>query len=232
MPLSGNVLHADDGALGFDFNADGQALTPALARAFHDAGYRFCLRYVPREAAAGTLGFDLKAAEARLLLDSGFGVMAVQHFKSEKGWTPDPGLGKRYGEFAARWAAEKVGLPGGVCVFLDLEAVKDGTPKADILGYCTEWHQAVTRAGYAPGLYLGDRARLSSNEVADKLPFEHHWVAFNETFDIPGRGFQLKQITVGPSSELRPAKAKGFIFQADRAHVDRKGGSVAWLAAS
>ena len=231
MPLSGTVK--SPGAadiLGLDFNADGQSMTPKRAKAFHDFGYRYCLRYVPREKTAGTVGFDLKAAEAAFLLEAGFALMAVQHFKSEAGWVPTPDLGKRYGAFAAEWAREKIGFPPGVCVFLDLEAVKAGTPKQDILDYCLEWHAQVKAAGFAPGLYLGDGARLKGKEIAENLPFEHYWLAFNEDFDIPGRGFQLKQVAVGASSPLRPPGTQGFRFQADKTRIDQKGGTVKWLA--
>lgn len=229
MPLSGTVQKAPAGALGLDFNADGQKMTPKRAKALRDAGYTFCVRYVPREASAGTVAFDLRRAEAQMLLDEGFALMAVQHFKSDAGWTPTPQLGTDYGTFAARWAREKVELPAGVCIFLDLEAVKAGTPKQDVIAYCTNWHAQVAAAGYEPGIYLGDRARLNSTE-AGKLPFKHHWIAFNETFDIPGRGFQLKQKAVGASSPLRPPGLQGFRFQADETRTDDAGGRLSWLA--
>ncbi|MFL5542698.1 MAG: glycoside hydrolase domain-containing protein [Longimicrobiaceae bacterium] len=233
MSLTGTVRKADPGVLGLDFNADGQKMTAARAKAFREAGYRFCLRYVPREATAKTVDFDLRKAEAQMLLDEGFALMAVQHFKSEKGWTPTPQLGRDYGAFAARWAQEKVELPPGVCVFLDLEAVKSGTPKQDIIDYCAEWHQQVLKAGYVPGVYLGTGARLADTEVAAKLPsFEHFWIAFNETFEVPGRGIQLKQILVKKNDPLRPPGTGGFIFQADRTSIDQKGGIVSWVAPS
>lgn len=230
MPLTGTVRNAAAGVLGLDFNADGQKMTPKRAKAFRDAGYKFCVRYVPREASAKTVAFDLRRDEAQMLLDEGFALMAVQHFKSDAGWTPTPQLGTDYGAFAARWAREKVELPEGVCLFLDLEAVASGTPKNDVVAYCTNWHAQVAAAGYAPGIYLGDRARLSSKEVAQLLPFEHHWIAFNETFDIPGRGFQLKQKPVGAGSPLRPPGVGGFLFQADHTRTDDAGGTLSWLA--
>jgi Domain of unknown function (DUF1906) len=231
MPLSGTVQKAGKDVLGLDFNADGQKMTPVRAKKFRDAGYKFCLRYVPREASAGTVSFDLRRAEAQMLLDEGFAIMAVQHFKSESGWTPTPQLGRDYGAFAARWAQEKVELPPGVCVFLDLEAVKSGTPKQDVVDYCAEWHQQVKAAGYEPGIYLGTGAKLANTEVAQKLPFfEHFWAAFNEDFTVPGRGIQLKQIAVGASSPLRPPGLQGFRFQADRTSIDQKGGKLSWLA--
>jgi hypothetical protein len=231
MPLSGTVQKAGAGVLGLDFNADGQKMTPKRAKAFRDAGYKFCVRYVPREASAITVAFDLRRAEAQMLLDEGFAIMAVQHFKSASGWTPTPQLGTDYGAFAARWAREKVELPDGVCIFLDLEAVKAGTPKADIVAYCANWHAQVAAAGYAPGIYLGDGARLADTEVAAKLPFfEHYWIAFNETFQVPGRGIQLKQKAVGAGSPLRPPGVQGFRFQADHTSIDSKGGKLSWLA--
>jgi Domain of unknown function (DUF1906) len=229
MPLTGTVQSAPAGALGLDFNADGQHMSPKLATAFRGEGYEFCLRYVPREAKAITVDFDLRAAEADFLLDAGFALMAVQHFKSEKGWTPSGKLGREYGEFAASWVRNKVGFPDGVCLFCDLEAVAGGTPTKDILEYCLEWHEQVEDAGYAPGLYLGDRAGLSGKTIAEHLPFEHYWIAFNEDFQIPGVGFQMKQVAVGATSSLRPAGAKGFRFQADKIQQDQKGATPRWL---
>jgi hypothetical protein len=229
MPLNGTVQSAPADARGLDFNADGQHMTPKLATAFRNAGYTFCLRYVPREAKAVTVDFDLRAAEADFLLDAGFALMAVQHFKSEKGWTPSAKLGRDYGEFAASWARNKVGFPDGVCLFCDLEAVASGTSTKDILEYCLAWHEQVEDAGYAPGLYLGDRAGLSGKTIAEHLPFNHYWIAFNEDFKIPGHGFQMKQIAVSASSDLRPKEAKGFRFQADRTQKDEAGGTVSWL---
>ncbi|HEX2079277.1 MAG TPA: glycoside hydrolase domain-containing protein [Longimicrobium sp.] len=229
MPLSGTVKIAEAGVLGLDFNADGQTMTPQLAEALRDAGYRFCLRYVPREAEAKTVAFDLRKQEAQFLLDSGFALMVVQHFERDPEWVPFADKGRRYGAFAAQWAREKIELPEGVCVFLDLEAVKSGTPKQDIIDYCLAWHGEVKAAGYAPGIYVGNRARLTGKEIAEKLPFEHHWEAFNEQFEIP-TGIQLKQIFVTATSPLRPAGAKGFRFQADRTSIDNKGRALRWLA--
>lgn len=231
MPLPGIVQTAPAGVLGLDFNADGQKMTAARAKAFREADYKFCLRYVPRTPTAQTVDFDIRRPEAQMLLDEGFALMLVQHFKSESGWVPTPQLGRDYGAFAARWARDKVDMPGGVCIFLDLEAVKSGTPKQDIIGYCEQWHQQVQQAGYVPGVYLGTGARLADTEVAAKLPFfEHFWIAFNETFQVPGRGIQLKQIRVGATSPLRPPGTQGFRFQADRTSIDAKGGRLSWLA--
>jgi hypothetical protein len=230
MPLSGMVQDAPTDALGLDFNADGQHMTPKLAQAFRAAGYQFCVRYVPREETAKTVDFDLRAEEADFLLDAGFALMAVQHFKSDAGWVPTADLGRRYGEFAARWARNRVGLPDGVTVFCDLEAVAANVPTGDVLAFCLEWHGEVEDAGYTPGLYLGDRARLSGQVIADNLPFRHYWLAFNEAFDIPGRGFQMRQAAVGKNSPLRPAAAKGFRFQADRVRPDAQGDVVRWIA--
>jgi Domain of unknown function (DUF1906) len=229
MALGGIVADAPEAALGLDFNTDGQHMTPKLAQAFRETGYSFCVRYVPREATAVTVHFDLRAAEAEFLLGAGFALMLVQHFKSEAGWTPGADLGLRYGEFAASWARNKIGLPDGVCLFCDLEAVAGGVPAKDVVDFCLQWHAQVDDAGYSPGLYVGDRARLSGQVIADQLPFTHYWLAFTESFQIPGRGFQMKQLAVPATSELRPAAAKGFRFQADRVQSDEQGDTVRWL---
>lgn len=229
MALAGTVASVPAGTLGLDFNADGQHMTPKLAAAFRALGYEFCIRYVPREASATTTAFDLRSEEADFLLDAGFALMAVQHFRREAGWTPSGDLGARYGEFAAGWARNRVGLPDDVCIFCDLEAVATGTPTADIVEYCVRWHAEVEQAGYRPGLYVGDRAKLSGSVIASQLPFEHYWLAFTEDLTIPGRGFQLKQSAVAASSPLRPAIAGGFRFQADRVQADAQGETPRWV---
>src|SRR3569833_1730827 len=82
MTLDGHVFTGVFGVRGFDANV---RVTPQIAAAFSEHGYRFCVRYVPREAYHDE---DLTAAEARVILDAGLAFMAVQHEKSVRAWTP------------------------------------------------------------------------------------------------------------------------------------------------
>ena len=113
------------------------------------------------------------------------------------------------GEFAANWARNKVGFPDGISLLCDLGAVASGTPTKDIIDFCVRWHEEVEDGGYAPGIYIGDRAHLSGGLIADSLPIEHYWLAFNEDFSILGRF--MKQMAVGANSKLRPPNCEGVL---------------------
>lgn len=229
MTLSGKVERVDAGVRGFDCDGrGGNKLTAGLAKAFRDAGYRFCLRYVPREPKARTVKYDLKADEAGLILDAGLALMVVQHFPGT-GWRPTGELGKGYGEFAVKWAQEVVGLPAGVSMFCDMEGVAPDHPQKDVIEHCIAWHGVVSAAGYSPGLYVGDAARLGGQTIAARLGmFNHFWLAFTEKFTIPGRPFELRQFSVAKDAPERPAAAAGFRFQRDETDAE-PGRELKWL---
>ena len=233
MPLAGGAREATPDVFGFDFDArpgdQPFPMTPALARAFRDHGYDFCVRYVPRRADPPSTTYDLKAQQADMLLDAGLALLAVQHFEGE-GWKPSEALGTEYGDHAAEWALERIGFVGDVTIFCDIEGVAITTPEQRVIDYCHAWHASVLAAGFRPGAYLGSNARIPDGEVTSVLPFEHYWAAFNETFAIPGRGLQMKQLAVGAKSPLRPKAAAGFRFQADRLQRDQADQIVRWFS--
>src|SRR5580692_12567876 len=117
QPLPGSVQPALAGLLGFDVN---QVLTAEQALGFKNAGYAFCIRYLPRAAALAA--GNLTKAEARNILGAGLALMPVQHV-SLPGWQPNTNLGTAYGNFAANYTAQVVNLPSGVNVWCDLEEV-------------------------------------------------------------------------------------------------------------
>jgi glycoside hydrolase-like protein len=229
MPLSGKVESVNAGLRGFDCDGrSGNKLTAELAKAFRAAGYRFCLRYVPREPKAKTVKYDLKADEAELILDAGLALMVVQHFPGA-GWRPTGELGKSYGAFAVKWAKEMVGLPAGVSMFCDMEGVAADQPQKDVIEHCIAWHGEVKAAGYSPGLYVGDAAKLGGQTIKDRLGmFNHFWLAFTEKFTIPGRPFELRQFSVGKNAPERPPAAAGFRFQRDETDSEA-GRALKWL---
>ena len=220
--LDGHVYTAPDGVRGFDAN---EKISRQAAAAFHAHGYRFCLRYVGRLKANTR---DLSATESRGLLAAGLGLMVVQHVASETAWTPTPGKGRSYGAFAAAESA-RIGVPPGVTVWCDLEGVAPGTPPDDVVDYCNEWHSAVAKAGYVPGVYVGWHAGLNATRLYRDLRFTHYWSAYNLNADQAPviRGVQMRQA-------VRTARDKvpgvNFLFQTDRVKADALGGRPTLIA--
>lgn len=187
MSLNGIPTVAPDGTRAFDCN---QVLTAAQAKAFHDAGYRAALRYVPRVTPRD---YDLTRAEAEVILAAGLALGVVQHVAPEN-WKPTGELGQQYGAVAAE-QCELIGLPMGVNVWCDLEGVKVGTPDVDILAFLHEWWTAVAAKGYLPGLYVGWHAGLSAQQLYHDTKFQYFWAAYNlNADDVPAvRGICMRQ---------------------------------------
>lgn len=170
---------------GFDVN---QPLTAVQACNFKDAGYAFCIRYLPRTAAL--IQGNLTAAEITILHGAGLAIGAVQHV-AEPGWQPSAALGSEYGLFAASYA-EMIGIPKGINLWCDLEDVAGDSTVQDVIDYCTSWFKSVQGSGYDPGLYCGWNMELDPQQLYD-LPFKHYWKAYNYDDGVATRGFQLIQ---------------------------------------
>lgn len=175
------------GSKGFDCNT---RVTADAAQRFYDAGYHFAVRYVRR---AGPHDYDLSVREVADLLRAGLGLMVVQHV-APPGWIPTPGVGRIYGEIAAR-EADAAGVSAGTTLWCDLEGVKHGTPHADVIGFCNSWYDAVRSGRFSPGLYVGDSCGLTANELYRNLRFRRYWAAYNLNRDeYPAiRGAQMRQ---------------------------------------
>jgi hypothetical protein len=215
LALPGNIQAAPAGLAGFDVN---QPLTAAQALGFKNAGYAFCIRYVPRtpDLQAG----NLTNAEAVDILSAGLALMPVQHV-ALPGWAPTTNLGTMYGNYAATYAKQVVGLPPGLNLWCDLEGVAPGTTAQNVVNYCQAWHYAVHSAGFVPGIYVGYDVVLTPAQLNDELSFQHYWRAYNGP-EVATRGFQLIQ-------QLEK-KLNGIEFDPDVAQVDELGDSVLWLA--
>jgi hypothetical protein len=217
--LSGSVQTATAGVKGFDANA---TITSSSAIAFYDAGYRFCVRYVGRVSMAT---YDLTNSEAQDILNAGLALMVVQHVL-DPGWTPTQSLGAEYGANAAAFS-QQIGVPPGVNVWLDLEGVSTSAAASEVTAYCTAWYDAVSSAGYVPGLYVGWEPGLTGGEIYD-LPFDHYWGAYNvDGSSIPyPRGFQLQQHegTGGTIGGLTTET-----YDDDDTETDAEGGTPLWL---
>src|SRR5215831_18551940 len=154
MLLPGNVQAAGDGLLGFDTAG---IVTAAKAADFFARGFRYCIRYVSRVAKQGP--DDLSAAEAIDLLNSGLALMLVQHVRGD-GWIPSAELGASDGVHAA-YHAFVTGFPPGVNVWCDLEGVSVDAIARQVIDYSNAWYDAVSAAGYVPGLYVGAGSNLN-----------------------------------------------------------------------
>jgi len=213
VSLPGQVESATPSVPGFDCNT---TLPASLARAFYKQGYKFCFRYLSRETESA---HDLSELEATDILNSGLAVMPVQHVRRQ-GWSPDQNLGQQDGQNAAQ-NAQLVGFPAGVSVWCDLEEVNRAAQAQDVIDYCEAWYEAVQAGGYVPGVYVGARALLTGQQLAD-LSFQHYWRSQSRVPEIPNRGYQLIQLF--PSIEIN-----GVSVDIDIAQDDEKGGQAPWL---
>jgi hypothetical protein len=214
-PLPGTVKPAPAGLLGFDVNG---ILSHAQAVNFKNAGYAFCVRYLPRTAAL--VAGNLTNQEALGIVQAGLALMAVQHV-ALPGWAPTAALGTQYGSFAATYAQQTVGLPAGMNIWLDLEEPAANTPAADVIAYCQAWYTAVQSAGYVPGVYVGYGAILTAEQLYSKLSFQHYWRAYNGP-QVATRGYQILQKT--------QKAVNGLEIDPNVTQNDNLGGTALWLS--
>lgn len=215
MSLNGTVQSPNVSAKGFDTDC---VVSGAVAKAMHDAGYVFVVRYLsigPTE-----YGGDLTGREAAEILAGGLALMAVQHVHAP-GWFPSLELGAYMGADAVM-NAQAIGFPAGVSLWLDLEGVAETAAAADIIAYANAWFDEVAAGGFTPGLYVGARCGLSGQQLAD-LKFEHYWKSESNVPALPGRGYQMVQY-------LSPGAIQGITIDRDVTNPDAEGGQVCWLA--
>ena len=224
MSIPGKVQKAPPGAKGFDCNTQLHKDKDLVAK-FRSQGYQFCLRYISRKAEDKR---DLCEEEVRYILEGGLALMPVQHVLKE-GWLPSEELGREYGEAAGR-NAKNVGFPDGVCVWCDLEGVKQPDKSLSkeelrerVIAYCNAWYDAVDKAGYAPGLYVGAKCGLSSKELYYKLRFSHYWKSGSKVPDVAVRGYQMIQSCLD-------IQENGIGIDRNATQTDNKGDTVIWLA--
>ena len=219
MPLlSGEVVQAVGGVQGFDTD---WRISSAAAVAFRKSGFGFCVRYLSR--ATPQAARDLSHAEAQAILASGMGLMVVQHVP-RAGWVPTSARGSQYGTGAAT-NAQAVGLPPGVTVWLDLEGVRRGVDKAEVIAYCNAWFAPVAAAGYIPGLYVGANCGLDGDALYWRLRTRHYWRSGSIVPDLPHRGYQMVQRLM-----QSPDVVNGIAIDRNVTYIDAFGDSATWLA--
>lgn len=215
MSNSYTVQPAPAGLLGFD--ADSK-LSADRAIAFYHTGYRFCIRYLSRLDEESDS--DLTRDEVMDILESGLALMAIQHV-SQPGWLPSAALGGGYGEYAAAHA-RALGLLPYVNIWLDLEGINSAATDEAVIEYCQSWYQAVTEAGYTPGLYVGAGSILDGSALYADLPFQHFWRSESQVPDVDQRGYQLVQKRYGEP-------VNGINIDQDVTQEDELGNSVLWM---
>jgi len=213
--LSGKVTKALTGLKGFDSDT---IINKDTANKFKKDGYSFCFRYLSREK--GQQDGDLSFQEANDILNSGLALSAVQHVSSP-GWIPTGSLGTTYGENAA-YNAASIGLPKGMNIWCDLEGIAKGTDSNTVIAYCNAWYDAVYKAGYIPGIYIGANAILNSQQLYWDIKFQHFWKSMSNVPCVANRGYQLIQSS-------QPNHINGISIDEDITHNDYKGDSVLWL---
>ena len=213
MSLPGQIQGAIPSFPGFDCDT---TITASLAQKFFMQGYKFCLRYISRGMESDR---DLSQQEAIDILNSGLALMPVQHVRSP-GWSPDLNLGQQDGQDAIL-NAQAVGFPVGVNVWCDLEGVDRNSQAQDVIDYCEAWFEAVNRAGYIPGIYVGAGALLTSQQLHD-FSFQHYWHSQSRVPDVPSRGYQMIQLF--PSIQMN-----GVAVDLDIVQDDEQGGQAQWL---
>ena len=220
MQLHGHIVTAPDGVRGLDTT---EHLEPNDIATFYDFGFRFCLRYVRRDPNDTS---DISAQEAEDILGGGLGLMIVQRVESETSWTPTADKGSKYGD-AAQVLCGLSGIPAGVTVWCDLEAVAVGTPVTQVEDYCNNWHSAVAAAGYHPGLYVGEACGLNATQLYRNLRFTDYWSAYNLNSDeYPAvRGVQMRQLPSAP----KPPSIK-YLIHVDMVQTDALGARPRLLA--
>ena len=217
VTLPGIVTPALPGLHGFDTNG---VLGDASCRAAKARGFSFCLRYVSRGDRQSAS--DLSEAEARTILNAGLALMPVQHVARD-GWSPSKALGTVYGRNAAAHSLS-IGFPPGMNVWLDLEGAKPSTSHRIVIDYCNAWFAEVASAGFAPGIYIGARAVLTSEEIFWRLQTTHFWRSGSKVPDIPHRGYQMIQ------KIIKGDKIGSIEIDRNLTVTDNFGQSVLWLS--
>jgi Domain of unknown function (DUF1906) len=149
-------------------------LTRAAAEELRRLGYLGVYRYLPLPG--NDASRDLTRAELAMLLEVGLEVGAVQHVRgfppAHPFWSPAEHDALEDAATAIQ-AARRAGLPDGVHLFQDLEAV-DGS-QSDTSGYTVRWGHTVRMSGYAAGLYVGYSVPLAPLDLYGLPDVDCYW---------------------------------------------------------
>lgn len=154
------------GARGVDSLPFSQGGTPEQACALRSSGIDFFVGY---------LGVVTKERLASIL-SAGLAFMAVT-------------LAGRFDGTAAAQQCRALGLPPGTTVWLDLEGDNAyRTPPQELIAKINAWADAVSLAGYQPGLYVGSPQPLTADELY-RLRVVRYWKAPSRVLDRNGQAW-------------------------------------------
>lgn len=215
MVLPGKVKSATSGSLGFDTSSK---VSLATAKQLHAQGYKYAIRYL--SLGSSETSDDLTTKEANDILNSGLALMPVQHVR-KAGWSPSGSLGTTDGKNAGKYAAE-IGFPKGVNIWMDLEGVKPSASAQSVIDYANNWYDAVSSAGYTPGVYVGANSNLNGSQLYNDLKVQHYWKSGSSVPEVANRGYQMVQTLPGTT-------VNGISIDKDTIATDKKGGLPQWL---
>jgi hypothetical protein len=196
-----NVVTLEDGSKGCDTIVK---LSYMDALKLFEAGFRFVGRYI----------VSLAATELSDILRAGLAVSPVSYANSF-----DPS-----DEIAA---LQRLGIPKGIVVWLDVEGVKDDP--ITLSQRINTWAKALEAAGYIPGLYVGAGCPLTSAELY-ALAVKRYWHSCSRVVDShnnaaePLCGWAMTQCTC----EVERA---GVEVDIDFVYADYRGRTVPMVAA-
>lgn len=219
--LSGTTGNIPTGTKGFDSDAKLNSYPEMIASL--SSNYSFAIRYITLGSEQNT-SVDLDYYEGTDILNSGMGLMVVQHVR-DPGWEPSGTLGTSDGK-NTRANAYYVGLPAHVNVWLDLEGVSSSVSASDVIDYCNNWYDEISAWGYVPGLYVGANCGLSSYQLYYDLNVAHYWDSNSSSAPTPDvRGFQMYQ----QPETTYTVNSNTIFIDADNVSADNEGGLPQWL---
>lgn len=208
------------GYTGLQFFDTDTKLNLDICQKFKSQGYDGAIRYIGWGKYANDPG-DLTKDEMNAIFQSGLGLMVVQHCRAS-GWVPTAAMGKQDAQTAVS-ELSNIGAPNFICVWLDLEGVKSGTPKQQIIDFCNAWYNEIKSSGYVPGIYIGFNNFLTSSDLFYSLNFQHYWRSLSTVPDVAERGYQMEQSGVA-------GYVNGITIDLDKVFIDRKGDSIVYWA--
>jgi hypothetical protein len=167
-------------------------VTAAVCAAVKSAGYLGIGRYLPFHGLAPTPANGcISAAELAVITSSGLDAFFVMHVRGTQAtnfhWHPSACNGADDANDACDCAIA-AGVPSGVHIFLDLEAISDGAVAT--IEYANDVHRQIAARGFKPATYVGFDVPLSPEQLYE-LTGDCYWTASGAT--VATRGAAIVQ---------------------------------------
>lgn len=170
---------------GFDTNTK---LNLQTAQTLKNAGYDVCFRYLSLTQSDPN---DLTTDELSDILRSGLKVGLVQHVRYPN-WIPTNDMAKLDAQNAVA-QLKNLNIPQRTTVFCDIEGIKYGTNKQDIINYINTWAEIIILAGYEAGMYVGYNSYLTDTELYYALKVSKYWKSASNVPTPVMRGYCIIQ---------------------------------------